>query len=116
MITLTQKAANKIIEMMQTTDKQLYLRMSVQYGGCSGFSYDIGFVYDKQDDDEVYEQYSIPVIVSKEHSKVLSGTTIDYKDAAMGGGFVIDNPNATLTCGCGTSFRTEEDSGAPEKC
>ena len=116
MITLTENAADKITEMMKSTDKKLYLRIGVQYGGCSGFSYDIGFVQDKQDTDAEFEQYSITVVVHEEDLKFLGGTVIDYKDAAMGGGFVIDNPNATLTCGCGTSFRTEKDSGNAEKC
>ena len=60
--------------------------------------------------------YGVKVLVKKSDAPVLNGTTIDFKESMMGGGFTIDNPNAIASCGCGTSFRTKDVAGTPEDC
>ena len=68
------------------------------------------------ENDEVLEFYGLKVLVDKYDVPVLNGTTIDFKQSLMGGGFQIDNPNAIASCGCGSSFRTAKVFGNPEEC
>ncbi|MCZ2100404.1 MAG: iron-sulfur cluster assembly accessory protein [Chitinophagales bacterium] len=79
------------------------LRIGVKGGGCSGFSYVMGFDV-KQDKDEVYEINGIRVYMEKSHSIYLIGMEIDWKEDLDNRGFIFTNPNAKETCGCGTSF------------
>ncbi|SHE81365.1 iron-sulfur cluster assembly protein [Seinonella peptonophila] len=118
MITLTEQAAHKVREMLaeEEESEKLYLRIGVQPGGCSGFSYGMGFDSEKEETDAEFDQHGIKVLVDLESQTYLQGTTIDYKESMMGGGFSIDNPNAVSSCGCGSSFRTQTDEGAPENC
>jgi iron-sulfur cluster assembly protein len=88
----------------------------VQHGGCSGFSYGLGFDEDKLDGDALLEQHGVRILVDKDSQPLLKGTVIDYKESMIGGGFSIDNPNAIATCGCGSSFRTATDAGKPSDC
>jgi iron-sulfur cluster assembly protein len=116
MIILTEQAAYKVKEMLlENEDQGAYLRIGVDEGGCSGFSYSMGFD-EKQESDIIVEQDGVKMIIAKDSERLLKGTTIDYKESMMGGGFSIDNPNASLTCGCGASFRTATDSGKPGEC
>lgn len=117
MITITESAADQIKEMIKAEDDpNVFLRVGVQGGGCSGLSYGMGFESDKNSDDTEYEIHGIPVIVDADSVKILNGTVIDYKQNMMGGGFTINNPNAIATCGCGSSFRTATEAGKPEEC
>jgi iron-sulfur cluster assembly protein len=118
MITLTEQAASKVKEMIAEQDQpeQTYLRVGVQHGGCSGFSYSLGFDTEKNKNDEELIQHGVKVLVNKEDEPLIKGTVIDYKESLMGGGFSIHNPNAILTCGCGSSFRTATAEGKPEEC
>jgi iron-sulfur cluster assembly protein len=118
MITLTEQAASKVKEMIAEQDQpeQTYLRVGVQHGGCSGFSYSLGFDTEKSKNDEELIQHGVKVLVNKEDEPLIKGTVIDYKESLMGGGFSIHNPNAILTCGCGSSFRTATAEGKPEEC
>jgi len=114
---LTEAAALHIKEMMEENEeKDAFLRVSVQGGGCSGLSYGMGFAHEKEENDIESIQYEIPILVSKEDAPILNGTKIDYKQSLMGGGFTIDNPNAIASCGCGSSFRTATEAGTPEEC
>jgi iron-sulfur cluster assembly protein len=117
-ITLTEQAALKVREMMSEEEhpEKLYLRFSVQYGGCSGLSYGLGFDTEKTDQDEVLEFHGVRVLVQRNDEPFIKGTVIDYKESLMGGGFSIENPNAIATCGCGSSFRTATEAGKPEDC
>jgi len=117
MITLTEKAANKVREIIaEREDKaDLALRLFVQGGGCSGLSYGLALDYAKEDD-SVLEIDGVKVLVDPQSAHFVKGSEIDYKDALMGGGFAINNPNAVRTCGCGSSFRTEDDDGESESC
>jgi iron-sulfur cluster assembly accessory protein len=80
------------------------LRVSVSDGGCSGFSYKLSFEKQQQPDDIVLEQNGLKVYVAKSSTPYLKGTVIDFVGGIYGGGFKFTNPNATGTCGCGTSF------------
>ena len=79
------------------------LRVGVKGGGCAGFSYILGF--DKKDAaDEVFEQSGLRIFINKAHQLYLAGIEIDYKSGLDARGFVFNNPNASKTCGCGSSF------------
>lgn len=118
MITITEQAAYKVKEMLadEENSESLYLRVGIQHGGCSGFSYNLGFDSEKRETDLELNQQGIRVLIDKESQLFLEGTVIDYKESMMGGGFSIDNPNAIATCGCGSSFRTATEAGQPEDC
>lgn len=119
MITISETASEKLKVMLEEQEQEspnMFLRVGVQSGGCSGFSYGMGFDDEQQPSDKTYEIQGLKVIVDEESSRYLYGVTIDYKESAMGGGFTIDNPNAIATCGCGSSFRTKEEAGTPENC
>ena len=105
MITITENASAKIKDILaEENNPSLKLRVFVQGGGCSGFQY--GFTLDDQqaEDDWDFEQYGIHVLIDSMSGGYLQGATIDYKEDAMGSSFHIDNPQATTTCGCGSSF------------
>ncbi|GGG75902.1 iron-sulfur cluster insertion protein ErpA [Paenibacillus radicis (ex Gao et al. 2016)] len=114
MITISDSATDKIKEMLEEEGTpDLFLRIGVKEGGCSGFSYGMGFDDEQSDSDKSLELSGLKVVVDEESMKYLNGLLIDWKDSAMGGGFTIDNPNATATCGCGSSFRTATAAGNP---
>lgn len=105
MINITQSAANKIKELILEENKpNTMLRTFIQGGGCSGFQY--GFTFDdvQNADDFEFPIDNFKVIVDAMSMQYLTGAEIDYKDDIMGSSFVIKNPNAETTCGCGSSF------------
>lgn len=117
MIKISDTASDKIKEMLAAEGSpDLFLRVGVQTGGCSGFSYSMGFDDAQAASDKEYEIHGLKVVVDEESSKYLFGVEVDFKESAMGGGFTIENPNAVATCGCGSSFRTATEEGTPEKC
>lgn len=118
MITLTERAGHRIKEMLAQEEhpEKLYLRIGVTHGGCSGFSYGMGFDEDKTENDLELEQHGVRILVDQHSLDLIKGLEIDYKESMMGGGFTIHNPNAIATCGCGHSFRTATDAGKPEEC
>lgn len=106
MIQLTPTAASKVKGILEVEKENIAnggLRVYVQGGGCSGFSYGM-VLYEVAEDDEVFEFEGVKVIVDQMSLKHLDNATIDYKEDLMGGGFAIKNPNAKSTCGCGSSF------------
>lgn len=117
MVTLTEQAAVKVREIMdEREDKdQLALRLFVKGGGCSGLSYGLALDY-ANEDDTVVEVDGVKVLVDPQSVQFVQGSQIDYKDALMGGGFAIHNPNAVRTCGCGSSFKTSDHEGEAEDC
>ena len=106
MINMTEAAVAKvqgILEQEKASLPEGGLRIYVQGGGCSGFSY--GMVLDEvSDGDQTFETNGIKVIVDPMSLRYLDGAEVDYKEDLMGGGFAIKNPNAQSTCGCGHSF------------
>ena len=107
MIKVSETAKKKVIELMNddgfnpTTD---FVRVGVKSGGCSGLSYDLKFDKEQQDEDKVFEDNGVKIIVDKKSFLYLIGTTLDYSGGLNGSGFVFSNPNANRTCGCGESF------------
>lgn len=105
MITLTEPAAAKVKDLIAAEgDDRLALRVAVRPGGCSGFSYEMFFDTDVNDDDVTADFSGVKVVVDPTSAQLLDGATLDYKDTLNEAGFAIDNPNATRTCGCGQSF------------
>ena len=104
-ITLTDAAAAKVAELLkQEGDERLALRVAVRPGGCSGFSYEMFFDTETDDQDKRTEFGDVKVVVDTTSAQLLVGATLDYKDGLQGAGFSINTPNATKTCGCGSSF------------
>ena len=106
MVEITESAKSKIMDLLlEENNPKLALRTFVQGGGCSGFSY--GFTFDEvknEDDFEFPINEKFNVLVDAMSMQYLQGAKIDYKEEAMGSQFVISNPNAQSTCGCGSSF------------
>ena len=104
-VTLTDVAAAKVAELLAEEDTQdLALRVAVRPGGCSGFSYEMFFDADVAEDDVVREFGTVKVVVDETSADLLKGSTLDYSDGLQGAGFHVTNPNASRTCGCGSSF------------
>lgn len=106
-ITLSETAAREIrtiIGQQELDAEKIRLRVGVKGGGCSGFSYLLDLTESQKDHDEVFEQHGIKLVCDPKSLLYLSGTTIDFKDEIMGRGFVFQNPNASTSCGCGSSF------------
>lgn len=104
-VNLTNTAATKVADLLaQEGNEELVLRVAVRPGGCSGFSYDMFFDSELADDDVVRSFGGVRVVVDPTSAEMLNGATLDYKDSLQGAGFHITNPNASRTCGCGSSF------------
>jgi len=117
MITVTEQAGLKIKEMLENEeDQNVYVRLGVKGGGCSGLSYGLGFDPEKNENDTVHEFQGVKFLIDNESAPILKGIVIDFKESLLGGGFTIDNPNAIASCGCGSSFRTATNAGSPEEC
>jgi iron-sulfur cluster assembly protein len=107
-ITLTEKAAQEVKRVIeeQKIEPEMFLRIGVAGGGCSGFNYTLGFdaAFDEKRDNK-YECHGVPVVIDKKSSLYLDGTTVDWFESIGRRGFTFDNPNAVKTCGCGNSFQ-----------
>ena len=106
MLKVSEKAQKRIIELKSTEghSKSHNLRVAVKGGGCSGLMYDLSFDDKITDQDDVFEDNGVKVIVDKKSLFYLLDTTLDFSDGLNGKGFEFINPNATRTCGCGESF------------
>lgn len=114
MITISETAAEQIKEMLAHQEvPNMFLRLGVTAGGCSGFSYAMGFDDNETEQDVYMDVQGVKVVVTKDDIRYLNGLEIDFEESGMTGGFTIHNPNATVTCGCGSSFRTKEEAGNP---
>ncbi|MGE5177465.1 MAG: HesB/IscA family protein [Bacteroidota bacterium] len=114
MITLSDKAASEIRTIMEREGGVFEgIRVFVAGGGCSGLSYGMQIADEPATaDDLVFESAGVKVIVDVQSHQFLTGASIDFDDSLQGGGFKINNPNAVKSCGCGSSFATEESEGA----
>jgi iron-sulfur cluster assembly accessory protein len=104
-VILSDAATAKVAELLaEEGGEELALRVAVKPGGCSGYSYDMFFDSEVMSDDVVREFGPVKVVVDPASAELLTGSTLDYSDGLQGAGFHITNPNATRTCGCGSSF------------
>lgn len=106
MVTVTDKAAEKIIELRQKEGltSEFNIRVAVEGGGCSGLMYNLDFSSQPQANDMVFEDKGVKIMVDKKSILYLAGTELDFSDGLNGKGFQFKNPNASRTCGCGESF------------
>ncbi len=107
MIQVSDTAKKKISELMSDDGFNVsedFVRVGVKSGGCSGLSYELKFDKSKDDDDKVFEDNAVKIIVDKKSFLYLVGTILEYSGGLNGKGFVFNNPNAQRTCGCGESF------------
>lgn len=103
-ISVSDRAANRIREILSGESDANALRVSVLGGGCSGFSYDFALVKSAEADDLVIEKAGARVLIDPISIPYMAGSEIDFEDSLIGAAFKIKNPNATASCGCGTSF------------
>ena len=106
-VTLTEKAATEVKKIIteQNLPEGTVLRVGVQGGGCSGFSYSLGFDTATSEKDRVAERHGVKLAVEKKFDPYLDGTVVDYYDGLEKRGFVFNNPNVVKSCGCGSSFQ-----------
>ena len=104
-ITITETAAARINEIfLEENDPTLKLRIYVEGGGCSGMQYGFQFAKEQAEDDFAIEKAGATILIDSMSMQYLAGSTIDFKEELMGAAFSIDNPAASSTCGCGSSF------------
>ena len=105
MITVTEKAKSKAIELMSVENRpDSFIRVGVDGGGCSGLTYKLEFDNQIKDGDKVFEDKGMRIVCDRKSFLYLVGTELDFSDGLNGKGFYFNNPNATRTCGCGESF------------
>ena len=105
MIKITDPAKKRLNHLLEAQgEKNSYVRVGVESGGCSGLSYKLDFDNTKNDDDEIIENNGISLLINKKSVLYLVGTILEFSDGLNGKGFVFNNPNASRTCGCGESF------------
>jgi iron-sulfur cluster assembly protein len=108
-MTVTEAAAGKLSTLLTEKNLPDYgLRVFVAGGGCSGLQYGMAFEPEAREFDTVVSAHGVKLYIDPTSAQYLAGSTVDYIDNLMGGGFHIENPNAVTTCGCGHSFRTKE--------
>ena len=116
-VSLSDAAASKLRELTKDeTNPDIGLRVYVYSGGCSGFRYGMMLEDAPTEEDRTFEENGVKVYVDGRSIDLLRGAQIDYVDTLMGAGFTVNNPNAVAACGCGSSFRTADDEGAPKGC
>ena len=116
MVTLSERAAQKVRELLEAEgDPSLTsLRVAVEGGGCSGFQYALGFDSGPDGDDETDEMHGVRVVVDRASLPYLTGAGVDYIDGLTGAGFQINNPNVVSACGCGSSFQARDEVAAAD--
>lgn len=103
-ISLTEKAANKVKSLLEKENKKDYgLRVGVAPGGCSSYVYDIGLEKSPKENDRVIEEKGVRIFINPESIAFMKGSTVDYLDSLTNAGFKINNPNVKTSCGCGHS-------------
>lgn len=107
MIKVSEIAKKRILNMMREegyNPQSDFVRVGVKSGGCSGLSYELKFDNKKNENDSIFEDNNVKIVVEKKSILYLAGTTLEYEGGLNGKGFVFNNPNAQRTCGCGESF------------
>ena len=116
-VSISDAALGKLRELTkEETNPAIGLRVYVYSGGCSGFRYGMMLEDAPTPEDRILEASGMKVYVDGQSVDLLRGSQIDYVDTLMGAGFTVNNPNAVAACGCGSSFRTADDEGAPKGC
>jgi len=116
-IDLTAAAAEAVKHLLEKRELVDYaLRVFVQGGGCSGFQYGMALENNIREQDKVFEDHGVKVVIDEVSIDYMNGASIDYVEDVMESGFKIDNPNAMAACGCGNSFETKEEAGSPSSC
>ncbi|HET7030820.1 MAG TPA: iron-sulfur cluster insertion protein ErpA [Candidatus Limnocylindrales bacterium] len=116
-VSLSDAAATKLRELTKDEPSPaIGLRVYVYSGGCSGFRYGMMLEDAPTADDRILDANGVKVYVDGKSIDLLQGSQIDYVDTLMGAGFTVNNPNAVAACGCGSSFRTADDSGQARAC
>ena len=103
-VEISDAAAKRILSVLAKEPDKTALRVSVEGGGCSGFSYKIDLADSRNDDDKVFEKNGATVLIDELSLVYMGGSVIDFVDDLIGQSFQIKNPNAVASCGCGTSF------------
>ena len=103
-VTISDRAARRIGEILKGESSGAGLRISVEGGGCSGFQYKFDIDHARTDDDLVIERDNAVVLFDSASQPFLAGSEVDFVDDLIGASFRVNNPNATMSCGCGTSF------------
>lgn len=103
-VTLTEAAANRVRTFLENRGKGIGLRLGVKTSGCSGLAYVLEFVDVLNEDDQVFEQHGVKIIVDEKSLVYLAGTELDYVKEGLNEGFKYNNPNVKNECGCGESF------------
>jgi len=107
-MTVTEAAAKKAAEMLaEQNQPDAAIRVFVKSGGCSGYSYGMAIDDKHLEGDQIFEDRGVKLVVDPASLPLLAGSEVDYIENMMGGGFSVNNPNATSACGCGHSFRTD---------
>ena len=106
MITITNIAKEKLFSLIEESGlkNNVFVRVGVESGGCSGLSYKLDFDENKSDSDKIMEDNGVKIVIDKKSYLYLVGTTLNYSGGLNGKGFIFENPNANRTCGCGESF------------
>jgi iron-sulfur cluster assembly protein len=107
MINISDSAREQLLKLMSSEGKDpesTFVRVGVESGGCSGLSYKLDFDAEKREEDKLFEEGSVNLLVDKKSFFYLIGTTLEYSSGLNGKGFQFVNPNASRTCGCGESF------------
>lgn len=103
-LSMSPEAAAKVKEFIEEEGGISYLRVFVTGGGCSGFQYGFAFESKKEDDDTLFQLEGVEIVIDPMSYQYLAGATISYQESLAGSRFSIENPNASTTCGCGSSF------------
>lgn len=106
-VTLTEKAANQIKKQLEKRGKGIGLKLGVRKSGCSGYAYTLDYSDIIENDDAIFEDYGVKVIVPKNDLPFIDGIELDYRREGINEAFQFNNPNVTGTCGCGESFAVE---------
>ncbi len=107
-ISLTEKAAEKVMELRGEGEAEQALRVAVRGGGCSGFQYALAFDKAKPED-HIFTDRGVSVVVDKVSMQFVFGSEVDFVDGLQGAGFQVNNPNVVAACGCGSSFQVKDD-------
>jgi len=118
-VSFTDFAREKLVELIneqRAAGKTAYLRIMVQGGGCAGWSYGMFFDNQERPGDHVDTVDGVQVLVDEETREMIAGARVDYTESLLGRGFTVSNPNASSTCGCGSSFHVKGKKGEAQPC